>query len=74
MSFGSPGLTLLTDDEIKALLAALHHGHLVFPIRLSDLIGGGFPHIAEKAEIVSGLDERGLRALLVSVMAERRGG
>ncbi|MBW2460194.1 MAG: hypothetical protein JRH11_01025 [Deltaproteobacteria bacterium] len=73
MAFGSPGLSTLTDDEIKGLLAAMHRGHLVYPIRLADLIGGGFPHIAEKAEIVSGLDERGLRALLVSVMAERRG-
>jgi hypothetical protein len=72
MSFGSPGLTKLNDDEIKELLAALHRGHLQFPIRLADLIGGGLPHIAEKAEIVAGLDEKGLRALLVAVMAERR--
>ena len=72
MSFGSPGLTKLTDDEIKELLTWLHRGHLRFPIRLADLIGGGLPHVAEKAEIVAGLDEKGLRALLVSVMAERK--
>lgn len=72
MSFGSPGLTRLTDQEIEELLRALHRGFLRYPIKLSDLIGSGFPHVAEKADIVQGLDERGLRALLIAVLAERR--
>ena len=70
--FGSSGLARLSDEEVAGLLRALHRGELRFPIRLSDLIGSGFPHVAEKAEIVQGLDERGLRVLLVAVMAERR--
>lgn len=72
MMKGGQGLTKVTSAELEELLRALHHGRLSFPIRLADLIGNGFPHIAEKAEVVSGLDERGLRVLLVSVLAERR--
>ena len=70
--FGGQGLTRLSTDELEEVLRALHQGRLRFPIRMSELIGGGLPHIAEKAEILQGLDERGLRALLVSVLAERK--
>jgi hypothetical protein len=73
-AFGGQGLTKLTDQELEDLLRALHRGHLRFPIRLSDLIGSGFPHVAARAEAIQGLDERGLRVLLVSVIAERRRG
>lgn len=69
---GGQGLTRLSTDELEEMLRALHQGRLRFPIRMSELIGGGLPHIAEKAEILQGLDERGLRVLLVSVLAERR--
>lgn len=72
MSFGAHGLTELTLEELQELLRVLHHERLLYPIRMSDLIGNGFPHVAEKAEILQGLDERGLRVLLVSVIAERK--
>ena len=69
---GGTGLTRLSTDELEEMLRALHQGRLRFPIRMSELIGNGLPHIAEKAEVLQGLDERGLRVLLVSVIAERR--
>lgn len=72
MAFGGTGLTRLTVEELEELLRALYLGRLRFPLRMSYLIGNGFPHIAEKAEVLQGLDERGLRVLLVSVIAERR--
>lgn len=70
-SFGGSGLTRLALEELEELLRALHRGQLRFPLRMSDLIGTGMPHIAEKAEILQGLDERALRAVLVCVIAER---
>lgn len=72
MQFGGTGVTNLSLAELEEVLRALHRGQLRFPLRMSDLIGGGLPHIAEKAEILQGLDERGLRVLLVCVIAERR--
>lgn len=71
-AFGGQGLTRLSTEELEEVLRALHQGRLRFPIRMSELIGGGLPHIAEKADVLQGLDERGLRVLLVSVLAERR--
>ena len=70
--FGGVGLTKVSTGELEELLRALHRGHLVFPIRASELIGNGFPHIAEKTDLLQGLDEKGLRAVLVAVIAERR--
>lgn len=69
---GGIGLTKLNDSELADLLRALHEGRLLFPIRKSDLIAMGWANIADKADVLAGLDERGLRAVLVCVMAERR--
>ncbi len=72
MAFGATGLTRLGLDELEELLRALHRGTLRFPLRHSDMIGSGLPHIVEKTDVLQGLDERALRVLLVCVIAERR--
>lgn len=72
MKLGGRGLTRPALDELEEFLRALHRGRLRYPLRMSDRIGTGFPHIAEREEILQGLDERALRTVLVCIIAERR--
>jgi hypothetical protein len=64
-------LTLVTDDRLKALLAALHHGKLTVPITPPSLMAEGFHDLQDKLGFLGGLDASGLRTVLVAVLAER---
>jgi hypothetical protein len=66
------GLTLIATEELEALLRALHHERLDFPLARRHLMAIGLSDLAERADILFGLDARGLRVVLVAVLAERR--
>lgn len=66
------GLTRLSDRRLSQLLQLVHRKGLRYPLRRSDLIAQGLPDVADGASVLIGLDEAGVRAVLVAVLAERR--
>jgi len=70
-AFGD-GLTRAPTDALIGLLRATHRGHMVFPVSRSSLITMGFGRVESSLSAIMGLDEKGLRAVLVCVIAERR--
>lgn len=66
------GLSEVPTEDLEALLRAVHRGRLEFPLRRQGLLLLGMNRLAEHASLLQGLDERGLRAVLVAVLAERR--
>ena len=66
------GLTQLPTDQLKTLLKRLHRGELQCPIDAQSIASAGFQHRhAELMDALRGLDEPGVRAVLVCVLAER---
>jgi len=66
------GLTDLPTETLKQALAALHRKELTCPLTIQDLTRVGLQHCAgELLEVLRGLDEKGVRAVLVAVIAER---
>ena len=72
MAFGTNGLTALTEDELTTLLRHVHRGHLPCPITPHGLACVGCQHLSDKIDLLKGLDERGVRAVLIAVISERR--
>jgi len=66
------GLTRISTEDLERLLRLVHRGELSSPIRRSELLTLGLNHVADRAEILLGLDRAGARALLVGVIAERK--
>ncbi|MEL6345068.1 MAG: cupin domain-containing protein [Myxococcota bacterium] len=67
------GLTELSTDELKKLLGHLHRGELPCPVRADTLACVGFQSRSEPLlNALRNLDEASVRAVLVSVLAERR--
>jgi hypothetical protein len=66
------GLTSLTTEQLKKLLKYLHDGSLETPLTAHSIacVGFQFRH-AELMNTLRGLGETGVRAVLVSVLAER---
>lgn len=69
---GGIGLTQVPDDELELLFRRAHQGLLSYPLRRSELLLLGAPRLAEHGDALLGLDEKGVRAVLVAVLAERR--
>ncbi len=65
------GLTRISDEELRTLLRAAYHGKLRYPLRRSELLAQGLGNLADRAEALLGLDERGLRTVVACVLAER---
>ena len=66
------GLVDLPTATLKSLLAALHRKQLSCPITIQDLTRVGLQYCAtDLLEVLRGLDEKGVRAVLVTVIAER---
>ena len=66
------GLTSLKTEELKTLLRLLHRGQLILPLTAHSVACAGFQY--KQQELMSnlrGLDEAGVRAVLVCVLAER---
>ncbi|MEM9071519.1 MAG: hypothetical protein AAGE52_23635 [Myxococcota bacterium] len=66
------GLTGVPTSDLEELLRAVHRKRLEFPLRRQNLLLLGMNRLADHASLLQGLDERGLRAVLVAVIAERR--
>ena len=66
------GLTDFSTDELKLLLKYLHNGQLLCPLSARHIAIVGFQYKqAELMRALRGLDEAGVRAVLVCVLAER---
>lgn len=67
------GLTSIQTDDLKKALTFLHRGDLDCPPTIEGLTRVGLQHCAnELMQTLRGLDRAGVRAVLVSVIAERR--
>ena len=66
------GLTELRTDELKSLLKLIYNGKLACPFNRQSLMTMGFNRVSECAEILCNLEERSVRAILFSVLAERK--
>ncbi len=68
----APGLTRVPDSDLEALLRRVHRGELRCPLRRSDLLLAGMNVLADHGDLLLGLDEAGVRAVVAAVLAERR--
>jgi hypothetical protein len=66
------GLTALPDEDLIKLMRRLHGGTLDFPLTRHGMLLRGLNRIAEHGDLLFGLDEAGVRAVLVAVIAERQ--
>ena len=66
------GLSSVPDVELETLLRRVHRGEITYPLRRSELLLMKTPALAELGDVLLGLDESGVRAVLVAVLAERR--
>ena len=69
--FGGAGLTELSLADLKNLLRRLHAGELRCPVGPKELHRAGLSYLVDRVDFLRGLDERGVRAVLVAVIAER---
>ncbi len=71
---GTGGLTALSTDELRLLLRVVHQGQLPCPIDRIGLASTGLLRIGDHLGVLRGVDEAGVRAVLVCVLAERAQG
>ena len=71
MAFGA-ALTGAPTEELEVLLRAVHRGTITYPLERTTLLLMGLNGLADHADLLVGLDERGVRSVLVAVLAERR--
>jgi len=69
---GGLGLTKVPTAELETLLRWLHRGEVKPPITRSLCLSSALPYLGENGDVIFGLDEPGLRAVLVAVISERR--
>ncbi len=66
------GLRQVTTDQLKTVLRQLHRGELQCPLTPVGLAALGLQHQSERIlNAMRGLDAAGVRAVLVSTLAER---
>lgn len=66
------GLTRVADAELEGLLRALYKSRFELPLTRQTLLSMGLHGLADHGNVIIGLDARGLQAVLVAVLAERR--
>jgi hypothetical protein len=72
MIWAATGLTDVPTDDLKRALGAVHRGDLACPITPDTLACVGLQaRSAHLLDVLRGLDERAVRAVLVAVIAER---
>jgi hypothetical protein len=72
MNTAGIGLTRVPVDELKRLLRSLHRGEAPCPLKADVLACVGLQHRSEDLlSVLRGLDAVAVRAVLVSVIAER---
>jgi hypothetical protein len=73
MSQVSMALTGVPTEDLELLLRLIHRNHVTPPITPVTLALVGLQHRSEEImQSLRGLDEAGVRAVLIAVMAERR--
>ncbi len=71
--FGSGGLKKVSTSDLKSILRLVHREELSCPIDRIGLATTGLLRLGDDMEVLYGLDQRGVRAVIVSVLAERLG-
>lgn len=71
LPFGGVGLTGLKLEDLKRLLRFVHDETLSCPITTKELHMSGMSYLEDRVGFLRGLDARGVRAVLVAVIAER---
>jgi hypothetical protein len=66
------GLSKVSEEDLERLLRIVHRAAVPFPITRASLVLCAFGHLEAELDLLVGLDQRGARALLVAVIAERR--
>lgn len=69
---GSGGLTGVKTPDLRALLRFVHNGELPCPVTQIGLATVGLLRLGDSLEVLRNLDEHAVRAVLVSVLNERR--
>jgi hypothetical protein len=67
-----PGLTHLNDTQLERLLKAVHRGLVDCPLAPDQLMTAGLSDVYDRVGFLRGLDQAGVKAVLVAVLAERR--
>jgi hypothetical protein len=65
------GLVPVPDTDLRRLVALLHRGQLTAPLRRSDLLGAGLNRLADHGDLLLGLDQRAVLAVIRAVLEER---
>lgn len=68
------GLSRIPSEELRRLLRLSYQGALPSPLRRSDLLVRGLNLLAEEGELLIGLEQGALNAVLIAVLAERSAG
>lgn len=67
------GLVDVRTADLEKALRALHHGTLPCPLTAAGVASNGLQHVQESLfGTLRDLDARGVRAVLVAVLAERK--
>ena len=66
------GLSPVPDEDLEDLVRLIYKGHIPFPLERRRLLELGMNRLADHGDVLIGLDERGTRAVLSAVLAERR--
>mgnify|MGYP004107118573 CR=1 FL=1 len=74
MFTSAKGMTAVKTEDVKALLRCVHRGDLSCPITQIGLAQAGLLRLGDDVGHLFGLDESGVRAVLVAVLAERQHG
>ncbi|MAD61855.1 MAG: hypothetical protein CMH49_10155 [Myxococcales bacterium] len=72
MKSKSGGLSSLSDEQLKAVLRRVYSKELPCPFKRSDLLLRGLNAVAEEGDLLFGLDELGVKAVITAVISERR--
>jgi hypothetical protein len=68
---GKRGLTAVKSSDLKLILKAVHRKELACPISQVGLATVGLLRLGDDLDTLRGLDEAGVRAVIVAVLAER---
>ncbi len=71
MRLGANGLKQVKTPDLKDLLRAVHRGDLPCPITQDGLAATGLLRMGDQIGHLRGLDEAGVKAVLIAVIAER---
>lgn len=66
------GLSRLSDEQLKTILKKVYRKELSCPFGRSDLLIRGLNAVAEEGDLLFGLEEAGVRAVIGAIFAERR--